>query len=85
MQLTFQLLDTVAAVNFSGSTGYGQDFVEKLIGQAGEIDIEDCMAALRHLIELGIAAEGSGKQFIIGGSYGGFIAVLGTCTDNVHD
>jgi len=66
--------DTVALVNYIGSTGYGQDFVEALRGGAGDLDVEDCMSAVRHLVKLGIAAEGPGKQYIIGQSHGGFIA-----------
>jgi dipeptidyl aminopeptidase/acylaminoacyl peptidase len=29
-------------VNYRGSTGYGKKFMDELLGNAGEVDIEDC-------------------------------------------
>jgi hypothetical protein len=74
--------DTVSAVNYTGSTGYGQPHVEKLRGYAGELDVEDCMAAARHLVTLGISEDAPGKQFILGGSHGGFIGAH--CKPDTH-
>jgi len=59
--------------NYTGSLGFGQNNVQKLIGQCGTLDVEDCMESIRQLINLGISKEGPGKQFVIGGSHGGFI------------
>lgn len=35
--------------------------------------MEDCIATVRHLVKIGISDEGKGKQFLIGGSHGGFL------------
>jgi len=55
--------------------GYGEGFVQRLVvpGNCGKLDVEDCYASIRHLIKSGIAEEGPGKQFVIGGSHGGFL------------
>ena len=58
--------------NYTGSLGYGDGFVQRLVGNCGKLDVEDCYASIRHLIESGIA-EGPGKQFLTGGSHGGFL------------
>ncbi|EJD44016.1 alpha/beta-hydrolase [Auricularia subglabra TFB-10046 SS5] len=63
----------VSLVNYTGSLGHGQHFIEKLLGRAGELDVEECMASTQHLIKLGLTEPGPGKQFIIGGSHGGFL------------
>ena len=42
-------------------------------GNCGKLDVEDCYASIRHLIDSGIAEEGPGKQFVVGGSHGGFL------------
>jgi acylaminoacyl-peptidase len=69
------LLDTVSLPNYTGSLGYGDGFVQRLVvpGNCGKLDVEDCYASIRHLIEIGIAEEGLGKQFLMGGSHGGFL------------
>ncbi len=60
----------VVDVNYGGSTGYGRIYRERLYGQWGVVDVEDCSAAARSLIERGLA---DGKRLIIrGGSAGGF-------------
>ena len=67
------LLDTISLPNYTGSLGYGDGFVQRLIGNCGKTDVEDCYASIRHLIDSGIAEEGPGKQFLTGGSHGGFL------------
>ena len=69
------LLDTVSLPNYTGSLGFGDGFVQRLMipGNCGKLDVEDCYASVRHLIEQRIAEEGPGKQFVIGGSHGGFL------------
>lgn len=65
----FAVLD----VNYSGSTGYGRAYRESLKGQWGLIDVADCLAGARYLIEKGIAHPH--KVAITGGSAGGFTAL----------
>jgi len=56
--------------------GFGDGFVQRLVilGNCGRLDVEDCHASIRHLIDIGIAEEGPGKLFVTGGSHGGFLA-----------
>lgn len=62
----------VVEVNYGGSTGYGREYRERLRGQWGVVDVEDCAAVARAL-----AAEGSAdpdRIAIRGGSAGGWTA-----------
>lgn len=65
--------DTLSLPNYTGSPGFGEKFLQGLVGKCGDLDIEDTMASARHLIGQGIVGEGPGKQFIMGGSHGGFV------------
>jgi dipeptidyl aminopeptidase/acylaminoacyl peptidase len=57
-------------VNFGGSTGYGRSYRERLNGQWGIVDIDDCVNGARHLINLD---EVDGDRLIIrGASAGGY-------------
>jgi dipeptidyl aminopeptidase/acylaminoacyl peptidase len=60
----------VADVDYRGSTGYGRAYRERLRGQWGVFDVEDCAAVARWLAEQG-RADGS-RAVIRGGSAGGF-------------
>lgn len=71
-------IDTVSLPNFTGSLGYGDDFVQQLVEKCGTLDVDDVMASIKHLLKMGVAEEGPGKQFVQGGSHGGFIT--GHCT-----
>ncbi len=62
----------VVDVNYAGSPGYGRDYRDRLRGQWGVADVEDCTAVARALIAEGQAA--SGGIAIRGGSAGGFTA-----------
>ncbi|KAJ3506311.1 hypothetical protein NLJ89_g6942 [Agrocybe chaxingu] len=64
---------TVSLPNYTGSPGYGEAFLQGLIGRCGELDVEECIASARHLVKLGISEEGPGKQLVMGGSHGGFL------------
>jgi dipeptidyl aminopeptidase/acylaminoacyl peptidase len=60
----------VVDVNYGGSTGFGRDYRNLLRGAWGIVDVEDCIAAARHL-----AAEDEvdGRRLAIhGGSAGGY-------------
>ncbi|KAF8949992.1 Alpha/Beta hydrolase protein, partial [Flammula alnicola] len=74
---------TLSLPNYTGSPGYGQKFLQDLIGRCGELDVEDCIASARRLVELGVSEEGPGKQFITGGSHGGFLTAH--CTSLFDD
>ena len=60
----------VADVDYSGSSGYGRAYRERLKGQWGLKDVEDCCAAACYLQEQGLV---NGRQMAIdGGSAGGY-------------
>ncbi len=43
----------VADVNYGGSTGYGREYRQRLNGQWGIVDVDDCVNCARYLIEQG--------------------------------
>lgn len=62
----FAVLD----VNYGGSTGYGRDYRDRLKGNWGVVDVDDCVNGARYL-----AAEGlvdAERMVITGGSAGGY-------------
>jgi len=62
----FAVLD----VNYGGSTGYGRAYRQRLEGQWGVVDVDDCVNGARALVERG---EVDGERLIIrGGSAGGY-------------
>jgi dipeptidyl aminopeptidase/acylaminoacyl peptidase len=70
----------VVDVDYAGSTGYGRPYRRLLDGAWGVADVEDCVAAARHL-----AAEGEvdGARMVIrGGSAGGFTVLLALATSD---
>ena len=60
--------------NYTGSVGFGQKYVENLMGYIGSLDVEDCIASVQHLVRAGITRGGSGQQYVYGGSHGGFLS-----------
>lgn len=60
----------VLDVNYGGSTGYGREYRERLLGQWGIVDVDDVIAAARGLGEAGIADPA--RIAIAGGSAGGW-------------
>lgn len=60
----------VVDVNYGGSTGYGRAYRERLNGQWGIVDVDDCINAARYLVEKGLAD--SKRVAIRGGSAGGY-------------
>ena len=62
----FAVLD----VNYGGSTGYGRAYRERLNGQWGIVDVDDCVSAVTALINQD--AVDPARVTITGGSAGGF-------------
>ncbi|HEX2065030.1 MAG TPA: prolyl oligopeptidase family serine peptidase, partial [Acidimicrobiales bacterium] len=70
----------VVDVDYGGSTGYGRSYRQLLNGQWGVVDVEDCVAAARHLARQG---EVDGDRMVIrGGSAGGYTTL---CALTFHD
>ncbi len=65
----FAVLD----VDYRGSTGYGRAYRERLYGQWGVADVEDCVAGAMHLVARGQADRRA--LAIRGGSAGGYTAL----------
>ncbi|PSL41797.1 dipeptidyl aminopeptidase/acylaminoacyl peptidase [Planomicrobium soli] len=65
---------TIFAPNFRGSTGYGSSFVKLVEQDWGEGPRLDCLAAINWLFDNKLADPE--KLFLIGGSYGGYMALL---------
>jgi dipeptidyl aminopeptidase/acylaminoacyl peptidase len=60
----------VLDVNYGGSTGYGRAYRQRLEGQWGIVDVDDCVNGTRYLVERGeVDAE---RLAIRGGSAGGY-------------
>jgi dipeptidyl aminopeptidase/acylaminoacyl peptidase len=71
----------VVDVNYGGSTGYGRAYRERLYGQWGVVDVEDCAAAAQSLVERGLV---DGNRLIIrGGSAGGFTTLAALTSSNL--
>lgn len=60
----------VVDVNYGGSTGYGRAYRERLNGQWGVVDMQDCANAARYLVERGEVD--ANRLAITGGSAGGY-------------
>ncbi len=60
----------VVDVNYGGSTGYGRAYRERLNGNWGVVDVNDCVNAARYLVEQGKAD--ANRLIIRGGSAGGY-------------
>jgi dipeptidyl aminopeptidase/acylaminoacyl peptidase len=60
----------VLDVNYGGSSGYGRAYRERLNGQWGIVDVDDCVNGARYLVDCG---EVDGNRLAIrGGSAGGY-------------
>ncbi|MDE3088942.1 MAG: S9 family peptidase [Chloroflexota bacterium] len=70
----------VADVNYGGSSGYGRAYRQRLNGQWGVVDLNDCANAARYLVQRGLV---DGKRLAIrGGSAGGYTTLAAlTFTD----
>jgi dipeptidyl aminopeptidase/acylaminoacyl peptidase len=57
-------------VNYGGSTGYGRAYHQRLDGQWGIVDVDDCVNGARYLAQQGLV-DGN-RMAIAGGSAGGY-------------
>ena len=74
LDLEIQFLTTrgiaVVDVDYGGSSGYGREFRQALDGAWGIVDVDDCVAAARYLVDRGEVDPD--RLAIEGGSAGGF-------------
>jgi dipeptidyl aminopeptidase/acylaminoacyl peptidase len=71
----------VVDVNYSGSTGYGRAYRERLKGNWGVADVDDCINAARYLER---RDDVDGKRMVIrGGSAGGYTTLCALVFHNV--
>jgi dipeptidyl aminopeptidase/acylaminoacyl peptidase len=70
----------VVDVNYGGSTGFGRDYRQRLDGRWGIVDVEDCIAAARHLVAEGLADPD--RLIIRGGSASGYTTL---CALTFHE
>lgn len=61
-------------INYPGSLGFGQAFVESLPPQLSHLDVNCTLATGHYLNTLSLASRTKGKKLLMGGSHGGFIA-----------
>lgn len=71
----------VLDVNYSGSTGYGRAYRERLRGQWGIVDVEDVVAAAEWLAKEGLADPA--RIAIRGASAGGWTVMAACCVSRV--
>jgi dipeptidyl aminopeptidase/acylaminoacyl peptidase len=64
----------VGLVNYRGSTGYGQEWRDTLIGNIGGPELEDVNAGLRDLVDRGVADPD--RAVVAGYSWGGYVTLL---------
>jgi len=73
----FAVLD----VNYGGSTGYGREYRDRLKGQWGIVDVDDCCNGARYLVAQGWV---DGDRLVIdGGSAGGYTTLSALTFRNV--
>ncbi|MFE2261405.1 S9 family peptidase [Streptomyces griseosporeus] len=72
----------VAEVNYGGSTGYGREYRNRLRGQWGVVDVEDCAAVALALAEEGTADRD--RLAVRGGSAGGWTTAASLAGTDVY-
>ncbi len=73
----FAVLD----VNYGGSSGYGRAYRQRINGQWGVVDVDDCCNGARYLVRQGLV---DGKRLAIrGGSAGGYTTLCALTFRNV--
>jgi len=71
----------VVDVNYGGSSGYGREYRQRLYGQWGVVDVDDCVNVAEYLVKAGLA---DGNRLAIrGGSAGGYTTLCALTFRNV--
>ena len=71
----------VLDVNYGGSSGYGRKYRQRLNGQWGVVDVDDCVNGARYLVKIG---EVDGNRLAIrGGSAGGYTTLCALTFRNI--
>jgi len=71
----------VLDVNYGGSSGYGRKYRQRLDGQWGVVDVDDCVNGARYLVKIG---EADGNRLAIrGGSAGGYTTLCALTFRNI--
>jgi dipeptidyl aminopeptidase/acylaminoacyl peptidase len=65
----------VVDVNYGGSSGFGRAYRQRLNGQWGVVDVQDCINAAKYLIAQGFADPK--RVAVRGGSAGGYTTLVG--------
>ncbi|XP_060788178.1 S9 family peptidase isoform X2 [Neoarius graeffei] len=63
----------VLMVNYRGSTGFGQDSIDSLLGNLGSQDVKDVQRAVLHVLQNNKTLDPD-RVAVMGGSHGGFLA-----------
>lgn len=71
----------VLHVNYSGSTGFGRAYRERLKGRWGVLDVDDCVTGARSVSAAGMADPA--RMAIRGGSAGGYCVLRALTTSDV--
>jgi dipeptidyl aminopeptidase/acylaminoacyl peptidase len=71
----------VLHVNYSGSTGFGRAYRDRLLGRWGLVDIDDCVTGALSVAEAGLADRD--RLTIRGGSAGGYAVLRAMTTSDV--
>ena len=64
----------VAMINYRGSTGYGAEWRDALVGDIGGPELEDLNAGLDHLVSIGVAD--AARAAVGGWSWGGYLTLM---------
>ncbi len=75
----FALVD----VNYGGSVGYGRAYRQRLNGNWGVVDVDDCINAARYLVDQGLVDPN--RVSITGGSAGGYTTLLSLTKRDFYD
>ncbi|KAH9948959.1 Alpha/Beta hydrolase protein [Amylocystis lapponica] len=66
-------------VNFGGSSGYGRKYMERLTGNWGIVDVQDCARAVRQLAQPPFSLLDAQRCAIRGESAGGYTTLAALC------